>query len=473
MQCLLECLARDSKDKGGCLGPRSKHLRSFPCASARSCAHHEDGTVGKQITKPVAGDGAVPEGSPNKSEPARSQAVPILCAAWLACVVGSAVAPKWCVVVIVAGCAAAGAAGLGLRTQSTKQEAAARATDTSSSGTCSQIAARAKQYAYPDPSLPFLRPVFDKSYKMPDIVKNPALDPYFAQRLNYLGGSSVPFEPSLAALNDMQRECFYELETTFPDVLKAEKNLDRTKFYQEPDRHTLLIFLQADCYNVKKASERLRKTILWRQQSGFEDFIDNPDMEAWLTYWRVRPRRVLGYDKRGYVVSVEPLGQWLGGEGSPSAMSMEKWLLCYAFDMSLQQRAFRESSIKHNRPIHRLAYIGDLAGINLGTTIQRVGFLRCLLSIEMAFPECAADVILINAPKAVTVPLNMAKRFMDPRITEKVSVHEGVPVDYLREKFGPEGLPKAYGGCMDFPLIPTMPVEQARQEVKSILHEEH
>eukprot|EP00927_Polykrikos_kofoidii_P072739 TRINITY_DN68828_c0_g1_i1.p1 TRINITY_DN68828_c0_g1~~TRINITY_DN68828_c0_g1_i1.p1 ORF type:complete len:486 (-),score=68.84 TRINITY_DN68828_c0_g1_i1:167-1558(-) len=307
----------------------------------------------------------------------------------------------------------------------------------------------------PEQALPKLRPSTEEAAEM----RARGDDPYLGQRLNYLAGTSVPFEPLLEELTPTQRQQFAEFERTFPKVLAACDSLDRNKFYQEPDRFTLLLFLQADSYNNTKATQRLLAAILWRQRTGFDDFVDNPDVDAWNLYWKLRPRRWLGWQTCGHVVSFEPLGAFFGSDNGCRAMPISKWLMCYAFDLSLQQVAFRQGSIRSKRPAHRVDYVGDLTDLRVGNALRLMGFLRQLTTeVERFWPESAGNIALINASSAAWIAVNAAKKFLDPSIAERVTVHKGVPRDYFKEHFDFDAIPVSFGGNLKYelPRVPLM-----------------
>jgi len=287
-------------------------------------------------------------------------------------------------------------------------------------------------------------------------------DPYPGQRFNYLQGTSVPFEPLLRDLEPKQMMAMKGRASS-----AACQELDRGRFFQEPDRFTLLLFLQADGYDVRRATKRLLTTMVWRQKSGFEDFVDNPNKEAWNLYWRLRPRRMIGYNAQGWPVFTEPLGAFFGSDNGCRAMPMRLWVLCYAFDVSLQQAAFRWSSIAQNRAVHRVAYIGDIAGLRLRQTSGLIGYLRQLTKeVETHFPECAGSVVIFNTSSMfLTLFNNVVKRFLDPRTASTISLHAGVPKKYFLDTFGPELIPAEWGGNSTYVLPRIRPLDEVLSEV--------
>ena len=65
-----------------------------------------------------------------------------------------------------------------------------------------------------DKVLPVLRPPPEEAAR----IRARGEDPYAGQRLNYLAGTSVPFEPLLLELGAHQRAKFEEFEQRFPRV---------------------------------------------------------------------------------------------------------------------------------------------------------------------------------------------------------------------------------------------------------------
>jgi len=310
----------------------------------------------------------------------------------------------------------------------------------------------------PDADLPSFRVSDQEAAK----IRARGEDPYIGQRMNYLQGTSVSFGPLLAALSPQQRDTFMTFEKVFPAQLDADTRLKTDKFYQKPDRFTLLIFLQADGFNVKLAAKRLVDTIVWRQQAGVDEWVDNPDWETYNVFQKYRTKRILGFDNSGYLLVAERLGEFFGSDNGERALSRESWLKCHAFELTLINNAFRTISVRENRAIHSVTYLGDLAGLRFRqcSRLLASGYLGYITKgVERFFPENVGKVFVFNAPSFVEFLLPVAKLILDQKTFAKMNVTSNLPRKKLRDEVGPHVLPQEWGGDLKYvcPHVPTLP----------------
>lgn len=253
---------------------------------------------------------------------------------------------------------------------------------------------------------------------IPDPYSDDMFTPRPGYRLNWMEGTGVPFEPELEALTEKQRNAFRAYSEMFLRRFESCTDVDRNKFYQTPDNFTMLRFLQADDYNIEKAVNRLIGTCIWRQKSGFDDFVSNPHKDALRLYFALRPRQILGIGVGGRPSMVERIGAFFSDETLIQAMPLHLWIMCYSFDLTIILESFRQTSQKHNRMIHHINYIGDLNGSRLWASIKMMPFLKELTKeVEMHFPEIIGQVSLINSSFVVEKSWNIAKRFLDPKVS--------------------------------------------------------
>jgi len=95
-----------------------------------------------------------------------------------------------------------------------------------------------------------------------------------------MADSGVSFENALDALGEKEQSAFKTFVPHFQRKLADDVEIDRKKFFQEPDNFTMLRFLQADDYDIDRATTRLLNTCAWRQKSGFEDFVTKPNRKS-------------------------------------------------------------------------------------------------------------------------------------------------------------------------------------------------
>jgi len=265
-------------------------------------------------------------------------------------------------------------------------------------------------------------------------------------RLNIFANMpGLDFERDVFAPLPRDRQAiFLQFETHF------WSKFDRTTAHSHniPDRFTLLRFLQADKYDIPKATSRMLKTIAWRTEHRCDEFIDDPDWQLVERASALRPRVFCGYDKTMRPLLVEKLGEFFGSDEAYKGISFSEWITSYAFEEGLVTYHFREAMLKHGAPYgHRMNFIGDLAGIRLMTAMKIIPYLKMLVKeVEIYWPEFAGDVVLVNSPPIVTRLFGIVRKFLDPSVTEKISIYGSDCAKELIEKFGAETLPQEYGG---------------------------
>ncbi len=237
-------------------------------------------------------------------------------------------------------------------------------------------------------------------------------------RLNWMADSGVPFEPQLEVLTEKQRNNFYKFRDAFLKRFNENKEIDRNKFYQVPDDYTMLRFLKADDFNVDLASNRLIGACIWRQKSGFDDFITKPHRKAFKFFLAVKSKHALGVDKSEKPFVIEKLGQFLSNEHIIPIMPLQLWTMCYAYDVTLGFQEFRDVSIKYNRVIHEVDLVSDLAGIKFFSTMKMLSVLKAMTKdVEMNFPEVVGIVSLVNPPGIIGALWAVGKRFIDAKVS--------------------------------------------------------
>jgi hypothetical protein len=82
--------------------------------------------------------------------------------------------------------------------------------------------------------------------------------------------------------------------------------------------------------------------------------------------------------------------------------------------------------------------------------------------VETYFPEIAGPVYLINAPKFISRMWYLAKRFLDPAVEAKISIHSGIP-SKLAQDLGMEAVPIEFGGSNPI-VLPHVEKLDARNE---------
>ncbi|KAH9262350.1 hypothetical protein BASA82_000618 [Batrachochytrium salamandrivorans] len=115
--------------------------------------------------------------------------------------------------------------------------------------------------------------------------------------------------------------------------------------------------------------------------------------------------------------------------------------------------AFRESTQCAQTWNHRINYLGDLSGGSVAGVFKLVTMLNYLgKSADRYFPECAGNVVLINAPSFAAWGWSLVKKMLDPKLVAKIKIMGLPDTGELVEIFGREALPKDFGGDNPYPL---------------------
>jgi len=265
-------------------------------------------------------------------------------------------------------------------------------------------------------------------------------------RFNFLQGSGVPFDPNVDELTLEHKEKFLKMKTRIEQALRDREEANKNDALVHPDDFNILRFLKADQYDVDQAVRRLLKTLAWRKEKGLEQ-IAGIEPADWDTYRKKRVRVLVGYDKHGRPLMVERIGQFFGSGDAPRALSVQQWLQCYIYDMSLLFAEFRQCSIRANREVSDIMYIGDLKGVRLIQSFRYLYLIKALTSeVEVHYPEIAGPIVLVNAPKFMTRLWGAAQRIIDPNILAKVQIYPNIPTEKLLEKIDKSMLPQELGG---------------------------
>jgi hypothetical protein len=281
--------------------------------------------------------------------------------------------------------------------------------------------------------------------------------PVEGMRLNsFAGVANLDFAQHVRAkLPAREQAAFDSFSAAFDAEMKKHMHrLDAARFYQLPDDFTKLKFLQADQYKQDLAVVRLITTVVWRQTSGLDDFISNPDWELLGRYRDIRQRRVVGFDKANRPFMVERLGEFFGSDVVRDALSMDQYLMCYAFDISELTGAMREAYELFGGPYqHRVGYLGDVRGLRFVQTMRLIPFLKALTKqVDTHFPEMAGPLYLLNAPTVASKLWPVVKVFLDPNTASKIVIDSSDAREKVLEIFGDVVVPKEWGGLHEYEL---------------------
>jgi len=256
------------------------------------------------------------------------------------------------------------------------------------------------------------------------------------------------------------------MDTEVTRLVNANQ-IDSLRFWQKPDHFTKLRFLQADSYDLAKAVARLSHTVVWRQQSGFDDFVSEPDLKLYARYRALRIRRAVGaFDKCGRPLIVERLGGFMSDMQYQRGLTLPQFALCYAYDLSFVFAEFRKQVEQGGKYSHRVAYIADLSGIRFGVSVRTVSLFKLLAAIvEGHFCEIAGPISLVNCPSFASYVYGLLKRFLDPHTTEMITLSSDSALPDLERLYGLEVVPQEYGGNLKYDIPALVPMDERFEQI--------
>jgi len=268
-------------------------------------------------------------------------------------------------------------------------------------------------------------------------------------RLNgFAGLSNLNFERDvLQTVSAEQRRAYDEFSAQVDRACALRRaHQDPLLAFDVPDGFTKLRFLQGDGYHVDAAVTRLLNTMAWRQRIGLDEFISRPNAALLAQYRRLRPRRLLGYDKFDRPFIVERLGEFFSLRAR--GLSLEDWVLCYAYDVSELLASMREASAAFGGWRHHVSYMGDMRGLSARHAMAFLPVLKHLIKqVDVHFPEIAGQLLLIHVPMAHLWP--MVRSFLDPCTAARITIDAGARIDQMDALFGRAVIPVEYGGELD------------------------
>jgi hypothetical protein len=224
------------------------------------------------------------------------------------------------------------------------------------------------------------------------------------------------------------------------------------------DDVTLLRFLAADRFNVERGLARLLKTLRWRENHNVDDILSTPPARLDV-YQKIRVRCFIGADHSSRPILIERLTQFTdNGPGFGKPFDSEEWARLYAWDLERHFPEMRACAKRSGKPITRYTYVADARGTSwkMISVVKLVQFLT--KSVEEYYPEMVGHILLINAPRIVSIIFNRCfKHFLDPVTASKVEIHSGC--ERLLELADPSVIPVEFGGTSPFVLPQCVPWE--------------
>ncbi|KAL4353988.1 hypothetical protein GQ457_06G028250 [Hibiscus cannabinus] len=258
-------------------------------------------------------------------------------------------------------------------------------------------------------------------------------------------------------------DCKYT-EISLEDVRDAEEEKVVRAFRQAllakdqlPPRcdnyHTLLRFLKARKFDVRKTMQMWEDMLNWRKEYGVDTIIQDFLYDECEEVQQCYPHGYHGVDKQGHPVYIERIGK-LDPTRLMKITTVERFLKYHVqgFEKAFLEK-FPACSIAAQRHIDRTTTILDVQGLNW----MRFGKVAHDLVMRMQkidgdnYPETLHQMYVVNAGSGFKVLWNTAKGFLDPNTTAKIHVIGNKFHNKLLEIIDPSQLPEFLGGICSCP----------------------
>jgi hypothetical protein len=221
----------------------------------------------------------------------------------------------------------------------------------------------------------------------------------------------------------------------------------------ETETTVLLRFLKARKMDVEGAAALVIANQEWRSKEGINELIHMDVQEILGCHpkyvWPYLPCWMQGFDKLGQPVIYKEWGNFWYREIMKH--TTEKSFVRYHIWMNeMGLRAMGQQSVKLGRRVDKFTCICNAKGFVPGSMRHgAMAFLKHVILVDQNhYPERLAAIIVINAPRLITVVWNAVKRMLDPVTREKVQIYSAEkkwrPV--IERMIDPDQLPDIYGG---------------------------
>ncbi|XP_039124985.1 phosphatidylinositol/phosphatidylcholine transfer protein SFH9-like [Dioscorea cayenensis subsp. rotundata] len=214
------------------------------------------------------------------------------------------------------------------------------------------------------------------------------------------------------------------------------------------DYYTMLRFMKARGFNVKKAISMWSDMLQWRTEFGtdsiLQDFVFH-ELEEVLKYY---PHGYHGVDKEGRPLYIERLGK-IDLDKLLNVTTVERFL---KYHVQTLEKLFTEKypacSVAARRHIHTMTTILDVQGVNwmsVGKLVHDI-----VISINKIdsdnYPEILNQMYIVNAGSGFRLLWNALKNFIDPRTSAKIQVLGNTYLNTLLEFIDISQIPDFLGG---------------------------
>ncbi|KAJ0988989.1 hypothetical protein J5N97_007345 [Dioscorea zingiberensis] len=214
------------------------------------------------------------------------------------------------------------------------------------------------------------------------------------------------------------------------------------------DYYTMLRFMKARGFNVKKAISMWSDMLQWRREFGTDSILQDfafHELEEVLQYY---PHGYHGVDKEGRPLYIERLGK-IDLDKLLNVTTVERFLKYHVQSLEkLFIEKYPACSLVAKRHIQTMTTILDVQGVNwmsVGKLVHDI-----VISISKIdsdnYPEILNQMFIVNAGSGFRLLWSALKNFIDPRTSAKIQVLGNAYLNTLLEFVDISQLPDFLGG---------------------------
>eukprot|EP00357_Protocruzia_adherens_P033659 CAMPEP_0115035046 /NCGR_PEP_ID=MMETSP0216-20121206/41144_1 /TAXON_ID=223996 /ORGANISM="Protocruzia adherens, Strain Boccale" /LENGTH=317 /DNA_ID=CAMNT_0002414309 /DNA_START=167 /DNA_END=1120 /DNA_ORIENTATION=- len=244
-----------------------------------------------------------------------------------------------------------------------------------------------------------------------------------------------------------------EMEQSLKEFRETITNEDilPKKFDQD---WTLLRFLRARNFDMKKTLEMWRNFINWRKEFGVDDIAENFDFHEKDAVKENYPHGYHKTDKLGRPIYIERLGS-MNIKKVFEITTKERMLKYYVreYERVLTHKFQHNTTVKiTKKAIQNPRLSSDCSSTSATNSVKN--FIQQATSIAQDYyPEMLGRMYIVNAPMLFTGVWAIVKVWVDPKTRAKITILGGKYQNQLLEHVEAENLPTWLGGtseCDDF-----------------------
>lgn len=241
------------------------------------------------------------------------------------------------------------------------------------------------------------------------------------------------------------------------DMVGRLRDKFKPEFEEFPELNSqwyILRFCRARNFDYSKVELMMRNMFAFRRAKDMHR-ISNIDMPSFEVVERNYPAGVYNVDYEGRPIFID----CLGATNITELLKDDNLQLLEDYYIQRIERQifiqFPMASQAAGKRIDNIFMIMDLKGISMTSlfSTKLKNFLKYLAKFSQDYyPEMLGKMFIVNAPFAIKVIWNMVKPWLDKKTSEKIEIHNNIPLKRLAQYLDVNNLPSYMGGKSTIPL---------------------